>query len=381
MNIKAVIGANYGDEGKGLMVDHFTLGSDKSLVILTNGGAQRGHTVNHKFLGSHVFHNYGSGTLNGADTYCSKFFMINPLVILKEYDELKAKFNITPLLYVDKDCRFTTPWDMMVNQFDSEDNVHHKTCGMGIFNTSCRYLYKENNSKTIGEYISLDDEQKIKYLKSIRELYRDKISVIEEKKNLYYNDNILNNFFNDLNYLLNNSSILRVVNGLSDVLLNNFYKDIVFENAQGLNLSWSNDPILKEYTTPSITGVSCLNELLKDIDDYNLEVCYVTRSYLTRHGDGPLSNEIDKQLLSSCIDEKTNIFNKYQGDLRYGYMDSNLENRILTDFNKLNKEILFRSKMSIAITHLDEVDFENKELLSRHNTYKSYSPYADKIIY
>ena len=34
MNFKAVIGANYGDEGKGLMVDYFTLNSDKSLVII-----------------------------------------------------------------------------------------------------------------------------------------------------------------------------------------------------------------------------------------------------------------------------------------------------------------------------------------------------------
>lgn len=380
MNFKAVIGANYGDEGKGLMVDYFTLNSNRSLVILTNGGAQRGHTVNHKSLGHHVFHHYGSGTLNGADTYCSKFFMINPLVILKEFDELKREFNITPLLYIDKDCRFTTPWDMMVNQFDAEDNNHHRTCGMGIFNTLTRYACKENNSKTIGEYLNLDNDQKVRYLKDIRELYKDRISIIEKNKNLYYNDNILNNFFNDLNQLLNNSNMIRIVDGLSDVLLNNSYKDIVFENAQGLNLSWSNDPILKEYTTPSITGVSCLNELLKGIDNYNLEVCYVTRSYITRHGDGPLNDEVDPCQLNPYIVEKTNLCNRYQGQLRYGCMDQNLENRVLVDFNKLDKKILSNSKMSIAITHLDEVDFENKEILNKYNIYKSYSPHADRII-
>ena len=268
----------------------------------------------------------------------------------------------------------------VVNQFDAEDNNHHRTCGMGIFNTLTRYACKENNSKTIGEYLNLDNDQRIRYLKDIRELYRDRISIIEENKNLYYNDNILNNFFNDLNQLLNDSNMVRIVNGLSDVLLNNSYKDIVFENAQGLNLSWSNDPILKEYTTPSITGVSCLNELLKGIDNYNLEVCYVTRSYITRHGDGPLNDEVDHCQLNPYIDEKTNLCNRYQGQLRYGRMDQNLENRVLADFNKLDKKILSNSKMSIAITHLDEVDFENKEILNKYNIYKSYSPHADRII-
>lgn len=47
-DIKIVIGANFGDEGKGLMTDYFVNQVDfnkKALVICSNGGAQRGHTV------------------------------------------------------------------------------------------------------------------------------------------------------------------------------------------------------------------------------------------------------------------------------------------------------------------------------------------------
>ena len=48
-NIKVVIGSNFGDEGKGLFVNKFasdSIQNNKScIVVMSNGGAQRGHTV------------------------------------------------------------------------------------------------------------------------------------------------------------------------------------------------------------------------------------------------------------------------------------------------------------------------------------------------
>ena len=43
-DIKIVIGANCGDEGKGLMTDYFSQ-KPNTIVVCSNGGAQRGHTV------------------------------------------------------------------------------------------------------------------------------------------------------------------------------------------------------------------------------------------------------------------------------------------------------------------------------------------------
>ena len=62
--IKAIIGANFGDEGKGLAINHFSR-EGKNLVVRHNGGAQSGHTVERdgkKF----VFHELSSGSFNGA---------------------------------------------------------------------------------------------------------------------------------------------------------------------------------------------------------------------------------------------------------------------------------------------------------------------------
>ena len=63
VNAELVIGANYGDEGKGLFTEFLSKTCQNPIVVLANGGSQRGHTVNDPVLGKHVFHHFGSGTL------------------------------------------------------------------------------------------------------------------------------------------------------------------------------------------------------------------------------------------------------------------------------------------------------------------------------
>ena len=63
--VKVVVGANYGDEGKGLMTNYFAHKAieqnKKCLNILFNGGAQRGHTVESDSF-RHVFHAFGAAS-------------------------------------------------------------------------------------------------------------------------------------------------------------------------------------------------------------------------------------------------------------------------------------------------------------------------------
>lgn len=74
----AVIGAGYGDEGKGLMTDALVAAlNGAATVVRFNGGAQAGHTVVAPRKGApplrHVFHHVGSGALAGAPTFLSRF--------------------------------------------------------------------------------------------------------------------------------------------------------------------------------------------------------------------------------------------------------------------------------------------------------------------
>lgn len=78
--IKVVIGANFGDEGKGLMTDYFCnkLSADGSVLnIRHNGGAQAGHTVVTPDDKRHVFSHFGAGSFNShVATYLSEDYSL-----------------------------------------------------------------------------------------------------------------------------------------------------------------------------------------------------------------------------------------------------------------------------------------------------------------
>ena len=73
-----VIGANFGDEGKGLITDFETRRQDAQLVARFNGGAQAGHTVVTDAGQRHVFGHISAGTFAGASTYLASTFIVNP---------------------------------------------------------------------------------------------------------------------------------------------------------------------------------------------------------------------------------------------------------------------------------------------------------------
>ena len=170
-NIKVVIGANFGDEGKGLMTDYFchqaTSQGENCIVVMSNGGAQRGHTVVDPLGARHVFKHFGSGTLVKADTYCIDDFILNPMEFRQEYDAL-LQIGYLPKVYVHPNCRWSTPYDMIINQIveETRENKKHGSCGMGIWETVYRYQ-KKPCVFNLFEFATLSFDSQVNYLKSI----------------------------------------------------------------------------------------------------------------------------------------------------------------------------------------------------------------------
>src|ERR1700733_5726906 len=148
---RVVIGAGFGDEGKGLMTDYFA--EPGGLVVRFNGGAQAGHTVMvsrpfftrmpegyHKVTtmdySRHVFHHFGSGTFQGATTCLSRFFIVNPMVFVEECEQLRG-LGLRPTVIIDPSCPVTTPYEMILNQIMEErrGDQRHGSCGLGINET------------------------------------------------------------------------------------------------------------------------------------------------------------------------------------------------------------------------------------------------------
>ena len=356
-NIKVVVGANFGDEGKGLMTDYFchrvSSRKEKCIVVLHNGGAQRGHTVTTPDYKRHVFHHFGSGTFTGAATYFSKDFILNPMVFRKEWEELKS-FGYEPRVYVNGGCRVTTPYEMIVNQIKEEIRAKNKhgSCGMGIYETVRRY--KDYSwSLSVKDTLSLTGYEFLINLQRVRDIYvynqlvevgNENISA--EWMKIINSYGLISNFYDDLEFMRNHIVF-------ADDSILETYENIIFENGQGLLLDQNNMEYFPNLT-PSNTGVKNPCRIISErFSDADIEVCYVTRPYLTRHGAGRLDNECSKDEISPYImDDLTNVPNEHQGSLRYGKMDAKkLHDRILKDFSETKH---LKAKLSLAITHRDE---------------------------
>ena len=338
---RIVIGANNGDEGKGTVVAKYTKGRQNVLNVLTNGGSQRGHSVITD-VGEHTFQHFGSGTYYGASNYYSSFFVINPMQFRKEWDELVMK----PTIYRDERCRWSTPFDMIANSITEEQKNSHASCRMGIWNTIKRYT--ETATRSFDEFVQLLPlRMKFEYISQVKQYYEHIITIPEQWKSIWNNPNLVLHFIEDCKFMFEHT--VRVSPKSSDIL--NF-DNYIFENGQGLLLSDTGKDTAD--TTPSKTGIKYSEVIMRELglndDNCNTTLHYVTRPYLTRHGDGIFTQQSDRKNISSGVmEDRTNHYNDAQGEFRYGKLDiDELNNRICNDCN--NRDFM------VELTHCDEMD-------------------------
>ena len=350
---RIVIGANYGDEGKGTVVAHYTKKSENVLNVLTNGGSQRGHSIMTKD-GSITFQHFGSGTTYGADSYYSCYFIINPMKFVSEYDSLIIK---PKQIYRDARCRWTTPYDSMANLISQQAKKCKASCGMGIWNTIKRFNGGVLNV-SFDKFMLMDETKKIVYLDLIKKYYEKEITIPSTWVDVWDSKILQLHFINDCLFLKKHT----IVSSLDTLDYDNF----IFENGQGLLLCDTGKDTPD--TTPSNTGIKYSLELLKDLKHVEeVTAHYVTRPYLTRHGDGEMEDQRRRHYISSGVQEdRTNHFNECQGEFRYGNLDiPSLKNRILQDARGV--------KIELEVTHCDEMDRVNefKRGFETVNTYDS----------
>lgn len=389
--IKAVIGAGYGDEGKGLMTDYFCnklklfADDDKVLNIKFNGGAQAGHTVSRidKNKGQYkhwVFAQYGAGTFTGADTYLAKEFNVNIALLMKEHDILAKEFGVNTKVYIDGQCRVVLPIDIELNKLveDTRDEKRHGSCGLGVYETWHRneWLGRITIQDIVETYMDgKAGEQEL--LGKLQGVMLEYIEVRGDELLGEFGDHITDglnrlkghvkeyaeSFINEVaSFVTSDSFEIRSIKYLVSK-----YKALVFEGAQGLEISMNtleNAPHL----TPSDTGIWNVLDIIRDIKsnhskEYGLdfEVCYVTRSYKTRHGNGPFK-EFDSSIQETFnLYDTTNVYNHYQGGLKYGNVDiERMANIIKRENVKIDRALKFdknnSAKMSLAVTHLDQTN-------------------------
>lgn len=343
---KIVIGLGFGDEGKGITTDFLAQQNPDSIVIRFSGGQQAAHTViidNKK----HIHSSFASGSLRGLPSYFSEHCTIHPVFLYNERKELKQKGgNIE--LHIHPLAKITTPFDVWQNKNNSK-NLAHGSCGKGVGATMKRHegLYKLHAIDLIAPR-----EMLIEKLKAIAYYYG-------------YTDN--KELKEELQYFL---EIIEKLNwNISDYNYLNSYNNLIFEGSQGILLDMDHG-IFPNVTYANTTSKNA-HEICKKLNIYDIEMYYVTRSYLTRHGNGWMSNEKDLTLKNN--EEETCVYNEYQKELRFGNLDYDLLNYAL----KLDAAYTSSIQKNLIITCLDQIDekFKIEKIeIKFDNVYGSFSP-------
>jgi len=118
MPVTAVVGAQWGDEGKGKIVDW--LAEQADMVIRYQGGNNAGHTVVNQ-LGEFRLHIVPCGIFNPQTTcVIGTGTVVNPLVLLEELEELESKGIDTSNLLISARAHLLMPYHVLLDRLEEE---------------------------------------------------------------------------------------------------------------------------------------------------------------------------------------------------------------------------------------------------------------------
>jgi len=323
MRTIAVIGKNFGDEGKGFTCSRLASSLKNALIIKHNGGGQAGHTIEDpKGKWRFIHHQIGAGAEYHVPTLFADSFMPDLFQLGKEVKEFTELFGFQPILYSEKNTRVTTIDDVLLNMGAevARGKNRHGSCGMGI--EECVQRNAAGYGITVEELAGWSKQDLVDRLKQIRKEYtgrRAKILGIYPS-NPYYemlnNETILENFVEEVK---KNVKLLSLVDADSKWLEE--FQNLIFETGQGLLLDQDYEAYAPHLTS-SKTGIHNSVIFLEKRGLFLDEAIYVTRPYVTRHGNGPLPCEVDPSELPGVGEDLTNRPNEWQGTLRYAKHES-----------------------------------------------------------
>ncbi|MCX7914219.1 MAG: adenylosuccinate synthase [Thermodesulfovibrionales bacterium] len=335
MSTLVIIGIQWGDEGKGKLVDFFTEKADT--VVRFQGGNNAGHTIvvnSNKY----VLHLIPSGILHkGKKCIISNGVVIDPAILLTEIENLKKRgIDTNERLFISKTAHLIMPYHIALER-ECERDKKLGTTGRGI-----GPAYTDKIARSGIRVIDLF-YPKLLYQKIdsnlhlinflLQNLYKTKPLDAEEICNLY------------LKYgqeLSKNAKIADV-----DVMLNEEIdagNNILFEGAQGtlLDIDHGTYPFVTSSNT--IAGGVCTGAGISPLKIN--KILGVAKAYTTRVGEGPFPTEL-KDTIGECIRKKGSEYGATTGrPRRCGWLD----------LVALKYAVRLNGLTGIAITKLDVLD-------------------------
>jgi adenylosuccinate synthase len=330
-----VIGAQWGDEGKGKITDLLSRSAD--VVVRSQGGVNAGHTV---VVEDQTFklHLIPSGILY-PDTECiiGSGTVIDPSVLLKEMAQLHALNVTTDNLYISQTAHVTMPYHRLLDQASEEKRGKYKigTTGRGIGPT-----YADKSERIGIRVIDLMNtenlRQKLEWTINYKNVILEKLynlppldakTVIEEY--LEYAEKLRPHVVD---------SSLKIYEAIRK------RQNILFEGAQGTLLDLDHGTYPYVTSSNPIAGGACVGSGIGPtvID----RVIGVAKAYTTRVGEGPFPTELEGEIEQLLCDRGAEFGTTTGRRRRCGWFDAVI-GRYAVRINGLD---------CLAITKLDVLD-------------------------
>ncbi len=285
MALNVVIGAQWGDEGKGKIIDYLSKRSD--YVIRFHGGNNAGHTVINKF-GKFALHLVPSGIFHPkTKVIIGNGVVVDLQILLGEIEMLKQKgVKIENKLFISPRCHLIMPYHKLL------DLLYEKAKGKGKTGTTGRGIGPTYSDKVSYNGIRIADLMNKKLFSEklkIQLLVKNKIlkAFGEKQLNQKNIEAAFSDFREKIKYFVSEPATM-----INKAIKNK--KNILLEGAQGtlLDNDWGTYPFVTGSTVLA-GGINAGAGIPTDKIDH---IIGIAKAYATRVGEGPFPTELSSKI-------------------------------------------------------------------------------------
>ena len=281
MPVLVVVGAQWGDEGKGKVVD--LLCEQADMVVRYQGGNNAGHTVENE-RGKFALHLVPSGICYpNVIAIIGNGVVIDPTVLRKEIDDLESRGVSTANLKVSGEAHLIMPYHIML------DHVQEARLGKGKIGTTGRGIGPAYSDKAARQGVRMQD---LLDPEGFRERVMTTMQAKAEVMARAYDQDVSSLKDECERYIEAAESLRSHVEDTALLLWKALREEkrVLLEGAQGTMLDLDHGTYPYVTSSNAVAGYACVGSGIGPVE--LSEVWGVTKAYATRVGEGPFPTEL-----------------------------------------------------------------------------------------